>query len=139
MLAGKAEVYDMIPQAPPMAMVDGLISSDETLTVSQLSVNRQNIFCKDGFFHEPGLIENIAQTAALRAGYIARQNNEEVIKGYIGSVKKLKIYALPKDTDTLQTKITVQHELLNASVIKGEVFVNDKMMAEGEMTIFKQN
>jgi predicted hotdog family 3-hydroxylacyl-ACP dehydratase len=139
MLAGKAEVYDMIPQAPPMAMVDGLISSDETLTVSQLSVNRQNIFCKDGFFHEPGLIENIAQTAALRAGYIARQNNEEVIKGYIGSVKKLKIYALPKDTDTLQTKITVQHELLNASVIKGEIFVNDKMMAEGEMTIFKQN
>jgi predicted hotdog family 3-hydroxylacyl-ACP dehydratase len=139
MLAGKAEVYDMIPQAPPMAMVDGLISSDGTLTVSQLSVNRQNIFCKDGFFHEPGLIENIAQTAALRAGYIARQNNEEVIKGYIGSVKKLKIYALPKDTDTLQTKITVQHELLNASVIKGEIFVNDKMMAEGEMTIFKQN
>jgi predicted hotdog family 3-hydroxylacyl-ACP dehydratase len=139
MLAGKAEVYDMIPQAPPMAMVDGLISSDETLTVSQLSVNHQNIFCKEGFFHEPGLIENIAQTAALRAGYIARQNNEEVIKGYIGSVKKLKIYALPKDTDTLQTKITVQHELLNASVIKGEIFVNDKMMAEGEMTIFKQN
>jgi len=139
MLAGKAEVYDMIPQAPPMAMVDGLISSDERLTVSQLSVNCQNIFCKDGFFHEPGLIENIAQTAALRAGYIARQNNEEVIKGYIGSVKKLKIYALPKDTDTLQTKITVQHELLNASVIKGEIFVNDKMMAEGEMTIFKQN
>ncbi len=139
MLAGKAEVYEMIPQAPPMAMVDGLISNNGEFTVSQLSVTEQNIFCKDGHFHEPGLIENIAQTAALRAGYLAKQNNEEVILGYIGSVKKLKIYALPKDTDTLQTKITVEHELLNASVIRGEVFVNDKMMAEGEMTIFKQN
>ena len=139
MLAGKAEVYEMIPQAPPMAMVDGLVFNDEKSTISQLSVDKKNIFCKDGCFHEPGLIENIAQTAALRAGYLAKQNNKEVILGYIGSVKKLKIYALPKDTDTLQTKITVMHELLNASVIRGEVFVNDKMMAEGEMTIFKQN
>ncbi len=139
MLAGKTEVYKMIPQAPPMAMVDGLVSNNEQVTVSQLSVTTQNIFCKDGFFHEPGLIENMAQTAALRAGFLAKKNNEEVVSGYIGSVKRLKIYTLPKDTDTLLTKIIVEHELLNASVIKGEIFVGDKKMAEGEMTIFKQN
>ena len=139
MLAGKTEVFEMIPQAPPMAMVDGLVVSNGELTVSQLVIDKQNIFCKDGFFQEPGLIENIAQTAALRAGYMAKQNNEEVVTGYIGSVKKLKIYTLPKDTDTLQTRITVQHELLTASVIKGEVFVNNNKVAEGEMTIFKQN
>ena len=139
MLAGKTEVYEMIPQAPPMAMVDGLLISNGELTVSQLVIDKQNIFCKDGFFQEPGLIENIAQTAALRAGYMAKQNKEKPMLGYIGAVKKLKIYALPKDSDTLQTRITVQHELLNASVIKGEIFVNDNKMAEGEMTIFKQN
>jgi len=139
MLAGKTEVFEMIPQAPPMAMVDGLVVSNGELTVSQLVIDKQNIFCKDGFFREPGLIENIAQSAALRAGYEAKQKNEAASLGYIGSVKKLKIYELPKDTDTLQTKITIQHELLNASVIKGEIFVDDKKITEGEMTIFKQN
>jgi len=139
MLAGKTEVQNMIPQKSPMAMVDGLITSNKNTTVSQLVIDKQNIFCKDGFFREPGLIENIAQTAALRAGYMEKQNNEEVVTGYIGSVKKLKIYTLPKDTDTLQTRITVQHELLTASIIKGEVFVNNNKVAEGEMTIFKQN
>ena len=120
-------------------MVDGLITSNKNTTVSQLVIDQQNIFCTEGFFREPGLIENIAQTAALRAGYIAKQNKEKPMLGYIGAVKKLKIYALPKDSDTLRTRITVQHELLNASVIKGEIFVNDNKMAEGEMTIFKQN
>ncbi|RLD32493.1 MAG: 3-hydroxyacyl-ACP dehydratase [Bacteroidetes bacterium] len=139
MLAGKTEVQNMIPQKSPMAMVDGLITSNKNTTVSQLVIDKQNIFCKDGFFREPGLIENIAQSAALRAGYEAKQKNEAASLGYIGSVKKLKIYELPKDTDTLQTKITIQHELLNASVIKGEIFVDDKKITEGEMTIFKQN
>ena len=139
MLAGKTEVQNMIPQKPPMAMVDRLISNDQTATVSQLVIDKQNIFCKGGFFCEPGLIENIAQTAALRAGYMAKQNHKKPTLGYIGAVKKMKIYALPKDTDTIRTKITVLHELMNASVLKGEIFQGDIILAEGEMTIFKQN
>ena len=56
-------------------MVDGLVAHDEVSTTSRLELNEQNIFCKNGYFHETGLIENIAQTAALRAGYTAHMNN----------------------------------------------------------------
>jgi len=51
----------------------------------------------------------------------------------------MKIYQLPEDTDVLQTKITVLTEVANATIVKGEVFSNSKMMAEGEMSIFKQD
>ncbi len=138
MLLEKSEVFNLIPQKPPMAMVDGLIAHDETTTTSRLALNKQNIFCKNGFFHEPGLIENIAQTVALRAGYIAKKNNADPQLGFIGAVKRMHIFELPCDTDILHTKITVLNQLMNASFIKGEVYVGSKIMAKGEMTIFKQ-
>ena len=120
-------------------MVDGLISNDEAITISKLSLSKNNIFCSDGFFREPGIIENIAQTAALRSGYMAMVSGEKPKVGFIGSVKKLKIYHLPTDNDTLQTKVSILTSLMNVLIIKGEVFVNEELIAEGEMNIFLQS
>lgn len=118
-------------------MVDGLVDCDNTTTTSRLELNKKNIFCRNGYFHEPGLIENIAQTAALRAGFAAYQNKNEVETGFIGAVKKLKIYDLPKDSGVLKTTITVLTEIANATIIKGQVYAGSTLMAEGEMSIFK--
>ena len=138
MIAEKREILHMIPQKAPMDMVDGLIEHNEFLTTSRLILTSDNIFCRNGFFNEPGLIENIAQTAALRAGYEAYKKGTKPSVGFIGAVKKMKIHALPKDTSELQTTITVVTEVANASLIKGQVFNDSELMAEGEMTIFKQ-
>ena len=119
-------------------MVDGLISNSEDSTISKLSLKKSNIFCSDGYFWEPGLIENIAQTAALRSGYESLENNEEPIVGYIGSVKRMNIYKLPKDNDTIKTKITIINRLMNVLIIVGEVMVDTEIIAEGEMNIFLQ-
>jgi len=138
MLVDSNNVIHLIPQKHPMVMVDGLISNDDSATISKLEITEQNIFCRNGYFQEPGLIENIAQTAALRAGYEADQNDEEPAVGYIGSVKRMKIYELPIDNDILSTKITIVNRLMNVLIIKGEVMVGVKLMAEGEMNIFLQ-
>jgi 3-hydroxymyristoyl/3-hydroxydecanoyl-(acyl carrier protein) dehydratase len=139
MLAERAEILQMIPQKPPMAMVDRLVAHDEVSTTSRLDLSEQNIFCKNGYFQEVGLIENMAQTAALRAGYTAVKNNTQPLIGYIGAIKKMKIYQLPQDTDVLETIITMLTEVANATIVKGEVYSNSKMMAEGELSIFKQD
>jgi 3-hydroxymyristoyl/3-hydroxydecanoyl-(acyl carrier protein) dehydratase len=138
MLADNKKVVELIPQKYPMVMVDGLISNDVNTTVSKLSISKNNIFCSDGFFNEPGLIENIAQTAALRSGYEAMLNNVQPAIGFIGSVKKMKIYKLPNDDAELQTRVTILTRLMNVLIIKGEIMVNDKLIAEGEMNIFLQ-
>lgn len=138
MLANLKEILELIPQKPPMVMVDGLIQNDEIKTIAQLQLNKSNIFCQSGLFQEAGIIENIAQTAALGTGYAAKISANKPKTGFIGSIKRLTIYELPKDNDILQTTVCVLHELLNAIVIKGEVFVNNKLMAEGEMNIFLQ-
>ena len=63
MLADKKEVLNYIPQREPMVMVDGLLEVDETFAISRLQVTPENIFCQNGHFTEPGLIENMAQTS----------------------------------------------------------------------------
>lgn len=136
MLVEKAEIVNYIPQRPPMVMVDGLKSHDDDLTVSRLHLNKENIFCNNGFFTEAGLIENIAQTAALRSGYSAKIGGDKPATGFIGAVKKFSLYELPKDTEILQTQISVKANLLNALIVEGKVFVDEKLMAEGELSIF---
>lgn len=138
MLAEKQEILTLIPQKPPMTMVDGLILSDKTQTVSTLTIDPDNIFVENGIFAEPGIIENIAQTAALRSGYEAAIGDKEPRVGYIGSVKKMKIYSLPVVGQKLKTKLTILMEIDNIIVVKGETSVNNIIIAEGEMNIFLQ-
>lgn len=139
MLAVKEDVERLIPQKYPMAMVDGLLKNSETSTTSCLHIDNTNIFCSNGYFQEVGLIENMAQTAALKSGYEASLNKEKAAVGFIGSLKKIKIYKLPKVSDTLETTVEILHKLMNVSVIKTEVYCNGKLMAEGEMNIFLQD
>lgn len=138
MLLEKHEVLDLIPQKHPITMVDGLIEQTEKSTTSRLILNSKNIFCCDGVFVEAGLIENMAQTAALRVGYFSSLKKENPPIGFIGALKRIKIHKLPNDSDTLNTKITVLNNLMNVSIIKGEVFSNGILIAEGEMNIFLQ-
>jgi len=122
-----------------MVMVDTLETHEDDFSVSSLRVNADNIFCSNGLLCEPGLIENIAQTTALRAGYTASLVNEKVKKGYIGAVKRLKIYDLPKVDSHIKTTVIELNRLMNAAIVKGKIHENDKLLAECEMTIFTED
>ena len=59
-------------------MVDKLLYADETTTRSSFIIPADNVFVMDGIFQEAGLMENMAQTAAARAGYMAKAENKPV-------------------------------------------------------------
>jgi len=129
-------IIDLIPQRPPMVMIDQLELCTIDITITNFTIKADNIFCKDGLFNEPGLIENIAQTAAARAGYIAKQKNEEPVVGFIGSVKRLKINSLPKVGSQITTSVESLHDIGNVSIVKGIIKQNNEVIAECEMNIF---
>ena len=97
-LISKENLLKFIPQRPPMVMVDALLSSDEATLTAHTSffIEASNIFCKANAFKEPGLIENIAQSCALRAGYTFHSKNEKVPLGFIGAIKDLNIHFFPE-------------------------------------------
>lgn len=134
-------VSALIPQKPPIEMVDKLWLNNETTTISGFTIKENNIFCQDGFFHEPGIIENIAQTAALRVGYIVslmEKNGEKVNPpvGYIGAIKKLIIHQLPKIGAELRTEVKIEHVVFDVTLISGKTTLNGDLVAECEMKIF---
>jgi hypothetical protein len=130
------DILPLIPQRPPFVMISKLLYSDERVTRTSFLVTEENIFVEKGLFREPGLMENIAQTAAARAGYIARSGNLPVQVGYIGAVKNLEIDGLPGTGDELVTEIMIKDQVFDVTIISGKVWCGDSLVAQCEMKIF---
>lgn len=127
-----------IPQAPPFVMIDEIIRSDESVTVTKFTIKESNLFVEDGYFTEPGLIENMAQTAAAGTGFKAAQNGLPAPVGFIGAIKNLKITEMPKVGDEIESTITFITQVLNAHVVAGEIKCGSKIIATAEYKIFLQ-
>ena len=81
------EILDCIPQRTPIVLVDTFYGIDERgCARSGLTVTADNLFVADGVLDECGIVEHIAQSAALRAGYMSRTMGQRVLLGYIGAV-----------------------------------------------------
>jgi predicted hotdog family 3-hydroxylacyl-ACP dehydratase len=131
-----AGILSYIPQRVPFVMVDEVVYSDEIISRSKFLVDAQNIFVENGYLKEPGLVENIAQTAAARAGYIAHTQNKPVLVGYIGAIKNLEIFFFPKTGDGLITEITIENQIFDVTLISGKIICNGKLAAHCQMKIF---
>lgn len=117
-------------------MIDRIVSIEGKTTVTAFTIRGDNIFCENGLFREPGLIENMAQTAAAGAGLKPGIKEGEAPLGFIGGIRNLKIFALPGEGDELTTRVTVEHEVFDATVVNGKIFLGDQIIAECELKIF---
>ena len=126
---------ELIPQRPPFVMIDKLLSFDMAVTMTQLEVRADNIFCKDGKLSAEGLMENIAQTCAARTGYISLTKNESVRIGVIGAVSNYEIFRTPKVGELIITTIEVMEELFQITMVKAEIKCGDEMIARANMKI----
>jgi predicted hotdog family 3-hydroxylacyl-ACP dehydratase len=130
------DIQSLIPQRPPFVMIDKLLAFSETTTTTGFGIKADNIFVIDGVFKEPGLVENIAQTAAARAGYVSHTENKPVQVGYIGAVNNLQVFCLPKTGDELFTEITIENQIFDVTLISGKITCNGQLVAQCKMKIF---
>ena len=136
MIASGSGILELIPQRPPVVMIDKLLFSDHQKTVSALTINSSCIFCENGFLSESGMVENIAQTAAAGVGYICKKEKIPVPLGYIAAIEDLKIVDLPRIGTEINTEVNIQNKVLDVTIVKGIVTANDELLAECEMRIF---
>ncbi len=129
-------ILNYIPQRPPFVFVDKLLLSNETITRSEFLVKDDNLFVENGYLNESGLIENIAQTAASRAGYISVMENKPILVGYIAAINNLNIYFFPQIGDKLDTEVITENQIFNVTLISGKISCNEKKVAQCEMKIF---
>ncbi len=132
------DITALIPQKHPFVMVGSLLHVDDELIRSSFLISPDNVMVSNGHFTEGGLIENIAQTAALRAGHMALVNGTPVRNGYIGSVKDLEILALPKVNDELITEIRIDGQIGNMTILTGQVWSGTELIAKCDMRVLEE-
>lgn len=129
-------IYRLIPQRPPIVMVDTFFEADAVSATTGLTIKSDNIFCQGNQLQEPGLIEHVAQSAAAFAGYAPYTRGENPKLGFIGEVKKFKINRLPQVDEVLKTSLRVLGEAAGVTLIAAETKVGEECVATCQMKIF---
>lgn len=127
-----------IPQSAPFEMIDTLLSYDNGVTVTQLTITSTNIFAENGYFLEAGLLENMAQSAASGTGYLAHKEGKQPPVGFIGAIKGFKLNRLPKVGETIITTVQPTMTIGNVQVIEAKVCIGQEEIACAEYKIFLQ-
>ena len=130
------KILNLIPQRPPIVMVDKFLGIDGNKSNTSLTVREDNIFVDSGVMSECGLIEHIAQSAAARVGYLFTEANKPIPIGYIGSVHNFEIKEFPKLGETIFTTIEVIQEVLGITLIQAHCYINNVDIASCKMKIF---
>lgn len=117
-------------------MIDGLVSCNETGSITTFQVKAENLLVQDGKLSEAGITENIAQTAAAGLGYVTLRSNSPIEIGYIAAVKNLEIFAQPEVGDVIETNVTIINRVFDVTIVSGSVKCGDIPLAKCEMKIF---
>lgn len=136
MLANRNDILQFIPQREPIVMVHELMEAGDDYAVTQLTIEPDNVFLTGGLFAEPGLVENIAQTAAVHVGYQCSKKHIPIPIGYIAAVKDLKINKLPTQNSLITTSVKVTNKVLDITVVQGKVEQDGNLLCSCEMRIF---
>jgi hypothetical protein len=142
MLVNREDVLKFIPQRQPIVVVHGLVSHSENTSVSEFHIEEGHLFVRDGKLLPSGLMENIAQTSALRSGYhFAQQMRDgggvkEPPIGFIGALKNFMVSDLPSVGSVLKTTVTTTYEVMGMQVVEANVVCGKNVIATCEMKIF---
>ena len=130
------KILAYIPQRHPFVMTGEMTYIDEKCTKTIFTIPPDNLFVANGYFTEPGLIENMAQTAAAYTGHRAYKQGKPAPVGYIAALRNVKVTELPKANDTITTEILLEQVVMGFHLVKGRVMIGDKEIASTEFKIF---
>lgn len=130
-------IKQLIPQRPPIMMVDKVVSCDEVDARTTFKVNSDNIFLENNRFTAPGIIENMAQSCAARMGCIDLLHDKPIKIGYIGDIRDAEIIMLPQVGETLYTEVHVSEDIFD--IVLAEVIVKSRnsVIARARMKVAK--
>lgn len=126
-----------------MLMVHRLISCHDTGATTELTVLQDNVFVLHGHLSEPGIVENMAQTAAAWQGWACRfmtEKSESAQDGtskirYLGGIRKFSFFRLPEVGETLTTTIQVKASAGDVTLVSCSSETQKGTVAVGELKI----
>ena len=113
-----------IPQRPPFVLIDAVDEVSGSLARTRFTIPAGCPLVNEDLLPLAGLMENAAQTCAVRA---CSQSGNKI--GYIGAVKQMNVSRLPHTGETLTTEARLIQEVLNISLIECTTRIGDETIA----------
>ncbi len=126
----------LIPQRPPFVFVSELIEINNSVCKTSFTIPQDCILADNGTMSAGGLIENMAQTCAAKAGYEYAKLNKDIPVGFIGDVRNFSCTRLPTLGEKIVTTIEIENEVFGVSIISGKVELDGNVIAACKMKIF---
>lgn len=132
-------IYELIPQRAPFVFVDAFYGENDGLFQCGFTPGIEGYFVENGFLTEPGIIENMAQSAAASSGWSYSEKGEEVPIGFIGAVADFELIQLPAIGEEIRTNIRFLGEFAGISLVEAECSQREELFAKGKLKIFINN
>lgn len=124
----------ILPQRAPFTFVDRLERYDDRETVTSFTVPQEHLLVEDGHLTASGILENMAQSSAARIGYLCKFILHVPVRvGYIGAIRKFRVYRLPAVGETLTTTILFREDVFGISLVDAVVRVGEDLIAEASL------
>lgn len=133
---GYDQVIAYLPQRKPFVMVDTLWINEESKTVTSLDVLPTNVLVENDYLTESAMLENMAQTAAMRVGHAFKSQGLEVPVGFITAIKDYKVHSFAKVGESIYTEVVQTNEVMNFTIVQAVVKLNHEVIAEAEVRVF---
>lgn len=129
------KILQLIPQRPPFVMVDSLTEYSPLTGKMEFTIPEDNILVQNGRFSEPGLMEHMAQSMSLHRGYRGfLAGLEKPQTGFIGAIKSVEIFELPKAGTRLITYVQILQEVMMVTLVTAKTYDDQgTMVACSEM------
>jgi predicted hotdog family 3-hydroxylacyl-ACP dehydratase len=127
----------ILPQKPPMRIVDTLVSLGERSAEVSVTVSDEMPFVsEDGIVDEVAYFEMLAQSIAALNAFRNMGKPGSSAGGYLVGAQDLEILGTARVGDTLNVSVFKESRFGKFGVIKGTVSRNDTVLARGEIKIW---
>ena len=115
------DILSLIPQRPPMVMVDTIVSYSGDESISTFTIRPDNIFVNDGRLSAHAIIENMAQSCAAHFGL-----SQSPRLGIIGALQNISMSHLPAVGDTIHTQIHIVDRVFDMILVEASSSISTK-------------
>jgi radical SAM protein with 4Fe4S-binding SPASM domain len=130
-------VDEIIPQNPPMRMVDALLAVGDRWGEVSVAVSDEMPFVgEDGTLAEVAYVEMMAQSIAALNGFKQLGTPGSSLEGYLVGAQDLEILGTARVGDRLSIRVHKEARFSNFGVVKGTVSREDTVLARGTIKIW---
>ena len=130
-------IEQLLPQRPPMLLLDRLLSCTASEGTADAQISAGNLFrLPDGTIHAAALFELMAQAYAAVQGYQDTLAGKPVAIGYLAGITRAAVHGAARVGDRLL--VTVRQTALVPPFVRAAARVerNGDTLADGELTLF---